>query len=232
MRGVFDDEGPAPAQELRDKELTLGSGSLVAMFFGLVLICGLFFGLGYAMGHRGSEESTDANQAPGGAPAVLQADGSRPKPSASAAGAVKPTSGAVADLSASAETETTSDPGTQSSAVAEATEQAGQSLVRPALPGTVIQTQGQQPTGAVAPAMNPIAAMPGALMVQIAAVTNPDDAGVLVNALRRRGYAVAARRDVADGMIHVRIGPFSSRDEAEKWRQKLLSDGYNAIVQP
>jgi len=53
-----------------------------------------------------------------------------------------------------------------------------------------------------------------------------------VNALRRRGYVVAAQREAADGMIHVRIGPFNSRDEAEKWRQKLLSDGYNAIVQP
>jgi cell division septation protein DedD len=230
MRGVFEDEELAPAQERRDKELTLGSGSLLAMFFGLVLICGLFFGLGYAIGHRGSEESADANQAPGGAPTVLQAGGSRAKPSASAAGAVKQASGAVADLSASAETETTSDPGAQSADAAEATEQAGQQVVRPALPGTVIQTQGQQPSGAVAPAMGQ--SVSGALMVQIAAVTNPDDAGVLVNALRRRGYAVAARRDAADGMIHVRIGPFSSRDEAEKWRQKLLSDGYNAIVQP
>jgi cell division septation protein DedD len=70
------------------------------------------------------------------------------------------------------------------------------------------------------------------LMVQIAAVTNQEDADVLMGALRKRGYAVAARRDAADGMIHVRTGPFSSRDEAEKWRQKLLNDGYNAIVQP
>jgi cell division septation protein DedD len=30
----------------------------------------------------------------------------------------------------------------------------------------------------------------------------------------------------------VRIGPFKTRDEAEIWRQKLLNDGYNAIVQP
>jgi DedD protein len=69
-------------------------------------------------------------------------------------------------------------------------------------------------------------------MVQIAAVTNPEDAQVLVNALRKRGYAVIARREATDSLIHVRIGPFSSRDEANKWSQKLLGDGYNAIVQP
>jgi cell division septation protein DedD len=72
----------------------------------------------------------------------------------------------------------------------------------------------------------------GVLMVQIAAVTNQEDADVLVGALRKRGYAVTTRRESTDGMIHVRIGPFSSRDEADKWRQKLLNDGYNAVVQP
>ena len=68
-------------------------------------------------------------------------------------------------------------------------------------------------------------------MVQIAAVSAPEDADVLMNALRRRGYEVAAHREPLDGLIHVRIGPFKSKDEAEKWRQKLLNDGYNAIVQ-
>jgi cell division septation protein DedD len=69
-------------------------------------------------------------------------------------------------------------------------------------------------------------------MVQIAAVSNPEDAEVLVAALRRRGYAVSARREVADGLIHVRIGPFNNRNDANQWRQKLLNDGYNAILQP
>ena len=69
-------------------------------------------------------------------------------------------------------------------------------------------------------------------MVQIAAITNVEDAEVLVNALRKRGYAVTARREPTDSLIHVRIGPFSSRDEANRWRQKLLNDGYNAIMQP
>jgi len=69
-------------------------------------------------------------------------------------------------------------------------------------------------------------------MVQIAAVANSDDADVLVTALRRRGYSVAAIREPADGLIHVKTGPFNSRDEANRWRDKLLDDGYNAVVQP
>ena len=70
------------------------------------------------------------------------------------------------------------------------------------------------------------------IMVQIAAVSHPEDADVLVGALRKRGYAVTARRDPTDGLLHVQIGPFANRNDAYAMRQKLLNDGYNAIVQP
>jgi cell division septation protein DedD len=79
--------------------------------------------------------------------------------------------------------------------------------------------------------MGPASAAAGALMVQIAAVSEPEDSDVLVSALRKRGYAVFAHREPLDGLIHVKIGPFKTAGEAEKWRQKLLNDGYNAIVQ-
>ena len=36
-----------------DTEIALGTRSLLAIFFGLVLICAVFFGLGYSVG-RGS----------------------------------------------------------------------------------------------------------------------------------------------------------------------------------
>jgi cell division septation protein DedD len=77
---------------------------------------------------------------------------------------------------------------------------------------------------------NSAAAVP--LMVQIAAVSHVEDAKVLSDALRKRGYTVTARREPADDLIHVRIGPFATRDEANRWRMKLLNDGYNAMIQP
>jgi DedD protein len=106
-----------------------------------------------------------------------------------------------------------------------------QPQVRPALP-----PQENSPQFAAGPGGNlkvePAIAPAGLPMVQIAAVSQPEDAEVLVNALRKRGYAVVARREAADNLIHVRIGPFASRDEANRWRQRLLNDGYNAILQP
>ena len=73
---------------------------------------------------------------------------------------------------------------------------------------------------------------PVEVMVQVAAVMHPEDAEVLVGALRKRGYPVSVRRVPTDTLIHVQVGPFKSRDEAIRWRQRLLDDGYNAIVQP
>ena len=98
--------------------------------------------------------------------------------------------------------------------------------VHPALGG---EAGGAQPTSTlhVQPAMTQVEGW----MVQIAAVSHPEDAEVLVNALRKRGYTVTASRDVGDSLIHVQIGPFVNRNDANAMRQKLLSDGYNAIVQ-
>ncbi len=80
--------------------------------------------------------------------------------------------------------------------------------VRPALPSAAVQ-----------------------LMVQIAAVSNPEDADVLVDALRKRGYPVTrgASRRWADPCAHRAV---HSRDEANRMCMRLLDDGYNAMVQP
>jgi cell division septation protein DedD len=237
MRGVFDDEELEPAQPRRETELTLGPIMLLGIFFGLVLICGLFFGLGYAMGHHGSREPSAAMQPARDAQTSLQADGSRPKPSPTSPTGVAtlPQDAVVEQAGDQAPSEASDTNAAASSQSAEPATADGSVLsqpqIRPALPPAANPPQpAAGPVGGlnVQPAIAP--ALP--LMVQIAAVSHPEDAEVLVNALLKRGYTVTARREAADSLIHVRIGPFSSRDEANRWRQKLLNDGYNAIIQP
>ncbi len=70
----------------------------------------------------------------------------------------------------------------------------------------------------------------GQAMVQIAAVSRPQDADVLVAALRQRGYGVVVRSEPQDNLLHVQVGPFANRMQATAIKQKLLSDGYNAII--
>jgi DedD protein len=43
-------------QDLQDTELTLGVGKLLGLFFLLVVLCGVFFGLGYTLG-KGSQKT-------------------------------------------------------------------------------------------------------------------------------------------------------------------------------
>ncbi|MGA2674933.1 MAG: SPOR domain-containing protein [Terracidiphilus sp.] len=225
MHGVFDDgeEEIEPVQPRRDRELTLGPAMLLAIFFGFALICGLCFGLGYSVGRHSSSAASPPPAA--NTQSTLLADSSRPKPSATPqASAAPPASRAVVDLPPSTDSSVHSIAGPQSAEPASGPRSAiGQAQVRPALPP-------QQP--AESRYAESASAPTGAPMVQIAAVSHPEDADVLVNALRKRGYAVSARREATDNLIHVRIGPFGSRDEANRWRQKLLGDGYNAIVQP
>jgi DedD protein len=226
MRGVFDDEEPEPETELprRETELNLGPMMLWAILFGLVLICGLCFGLGYSLGRRGLQQPLAAGQSLSGTQTNLQADISRPKPPATVpTGAAPEKQSVVVNLPQYAAS------GAGPAASAQSSEPA-QPQVRPALPAVASATPSAQP--ATAPSVAPALAPTGPLMVQIAAVSHQEDADVLVSALRSRGYAVAARHEASDGLIHVRIGPFNSRDVANRWRLKLLGDGYNAIVQP
>ena len=69
-------------------------------------------------------------------------------------------------------------------------------------------------------------------MVQIAAVLHAEDANVLVNALRNHGFEATAQRLPSDGLVHVRIGPFATHEEASRMAARLLGNGYNAMVQP
>ena len=46
-----------------DTEITLGTGKLLFLFFGLVGVCALFFGLGYSLGRK-SESSLATNSTP------------------------------------------------------------------------------------------------------------------------------------------------------------------------
>jgi len=203
MHGEFDDEELEPVFRPSDTEVTLGPKLLLGIFAGLVVLCALFYSLGYAVGHHAPQASAAATPVAEKPKEVTQ-DNSKPKPSATSQGKAAKMVASYADTQA-----------------ASSTVQAAEKDVRPALGPTRSANLPSHPE-----------AKSSALMVQIAAVSHQEDAEVLQGALRKRGYQVTAGRDAEDNLIHVRIGPFSSREEAGKWRQKLLNDGYNAIVQP
>jgi DedD protein len=201
-----------------DRELTLSTGSILAIFLGLVLLCGLFFGWGYKMGsHKAAPVAEVEASNTTASPAAPTADfnGSKPAAGSPAAG--------------SASKPTVSVPVGPGDATASAHAPVPRSATNgSASPATeVAPTLSAQPAGAAGRSSG--SASTGDFVVQVAAVTLQEDANLLVGALGSKGY-VATEHAQPDKLIHIQVGPFGTRKDADAMRQRLLSDGYNAIV--
>jgi cell division septation protein DedD len=219
-------------EEARDKELTLGPAALIAMALGLVALCVACFVWGYSVGHRAPVETVASSAAPAG-PSAAQLLANQPKPAAnqSSQPADQPTS-SLDDRIAAATPAPSSTANAASPAADSSTAKSGDAaVVKAALPAQQSAAQPADNAGQVQSALGQGAAQ-GAWMVQIAAVSHSEDADVLVSALRKRGYVVSSRRDPADNLLHVQVGPFSTHADASAMRQRLLNDGYNAIIEP
>lgn len=219
MRGVFDDEEQERADRQPDTEVTLGLGMFLLLLFGLVMLCVLCFGLGYEVGHRGSQPNMAAAQpSAGGAGTPLQTNGSLAKPPATMQPAAAPTEpppvphaapqGDGAQHAIKAPPQAVAAPIAANPAPTPAIASRPDATSTPAkvsspakLPPAQPQVHPALPSAVTAPpaisASNVHPAVPSSpvLMVQIAAVSHQEDADVLTGALRKRGYAVNARRD-------------------------------------
>jgi DedD protein len=228
MRTAFEEEEEISLPDHQeDRELTISVNTLLAIFFGLVLICGLFFGLGYSFGRRASSDAS-SSQASALPTNSLQTAASQPKPSAASqtnTGAATPSDTETPETSGSTQPAAASqDDSTQAKDESSAPE------------GKPVSSTSPAPQQVKASATPPAAQMPQSsatptgIMVQIAAIGNPADADVLVHALQKRGYSVTTRHLPSDALIHVQVGPFANKTDAVAMRQKLLGDGYNVIL--
>ncbi|HEY1803937.1 MAG TPA: SPOR domain-containing protein [Terracidiphilus sp.] len=282
MRGYFNNDEPEieepdglPGEREErghDTELTLSTAAQLGVVFCLLLLCGLCFGAGYWVGHRGwpSALAAAANQpsAPTAAPdqEPLQGNGTLPKPSADAQlppSQPLPNSDGTTPNGDSSQNPAPTEPPpsaeqpstpanppptkpagpahSQAPPAQPAPAHTAPTPPRPAYPARANEPQparASEPQGhpAAPPASSGYSTNPGQYagqyMVQVAAVSHFEDANVLVNALRGRGFPAIAQRSSSDGLVHVRIGPFQTHEEAGRMAARLLGDGYNAMVQP
>jgi cell division septation protein DedD len=230
-----------PVEARRDTEFTLGPAMLIGMVCGLALLCGLCFGIGYSAGRRsGGGNAATVTQTATGETVIAPPGGSLTKPTAESTMPTAAAPQAAAEVPPANQTNQTDGGGAVNAPTSNAPAVSGPSVsgpsagggsqlqVHPALP----QNGGPAANSAAGGGVQQAAAQGPGVMVQIAAVSHAEDATVLVNALRKRGYAVTARRQLGDELIHVQIGPFTNRSEANAMSSKLLSDGYNAVVMP
>jgi septal ring-binding cell division protein DamX len=187
-----------------DTEITLGTGKMLVLFFGLVALCAVFFGMGYSLGKSSAKPTGDVQAAVSGPSSIRPTAVKAAEPHApsdltfyKAVGQKDPNS----EL-----TEKTADAPTTAAA-----KSASADNDSPPDPTAVVAGQ-------------------SSYFVQVAAVSKQDDAQALVDALKKKQYAAFAANAPADKLFHVQVGPFSDIKDAEGARTQLVKDGYNPIL--
>jgi DedD protein len=189
----------------QDTEITLGTGKMLTLFFGLVVLCAVFFGMGFSLGRSSVKPlSADLSSAPG-----TNQQATRPS-------AVKPTSASPSNLTfyKAVERKDSDTPATP--------------------PDSANNASNDSPAAAQEskpPIPDPVA-MPSAngYFVQVAAVSKQEDAQALVEALKKKQYPAFSANGASDKLFHIQVGPFSDIKDAEGMRAKLVGDGYNPIL--
>jgi DedD protein len=195
----------------QDTEITLGTGKMLSLFFGLVALCGLFFGLGFSLG-RGSvhpavaPEQAQATPGPALHPSAMKSSGTPAQPAEGMtfykAVEQKDPNAQLAASDPSAKAASTKDVSTKD------------------VPDPPASKSGPP---------DPMTVTAGGYFVQVAAVSKPDDAQALVDALKKKQYA-AFTANGTDKFFHVQVGPFGELKDAEATKAKLIGDGYNPIL--
>jgi len=192
----------------QDTEITLGTGRVLGLFFGLVVLCAIFFGMGFSLGKNSVKAQTDDSTA---SSPIASKDGKRPS------GVTAPTAKQSQDMtfyksvgqkSADSELSSNASGGTSP----ETSSSPGDSDAKTADAGA-----------SPAPPLN-------GYYVQVAAVSKQEDADALVDALKKKQYPAQATQTGSDKLFHVQVGPFAAIKDAEAMRTQLLSDGYNPIL--
>jgi DedD protein len=206
-----------------DREISLGTTTILGIFFALALICAVFFGFGYTMGRRSAQPPA------GSAEPVASTSSTTSKPSP---GSLASTSASSPDKDGDGAVTTVALPTSTPTEIA--------STTAPDLRPESQPTQPEKPANKPAPVVRvapAAAASPGpttagtsSALVQVAAVSHQEDADILVSELKKRGYTVVIRQEPQDKLLHVQLGPFPTKKDADAMRQRLLADGYNAIV--
>lgn len=192
----------------QDTEITLGTGKLLVLFFGLVGICALFFALGYSLGRKSEPAITTASAA--ASPQIVP-------------GTTKASSGS---------------PAAQPMTFYKSVEQkdANPELTPPAdaktEPGAAPPADAAPVRTPPADAPDPATTLPAAgYFVQVAAVSKQEDGDALVDALKKKEYpAFVAAQAPTDKLFHVQVGPFPDIKDAEAMRARLIADGYSPIL--
>jgi len=216
------------ATEVKEhEERSYSARYLILIFFVCVATCGLFFSAGFLVGRNERSlhvlPSTEVVTSPGAIPPTIN----QPPESASPA-PQEPTAGQP-PVNPPPETVviSTGETGANSNPSAGKSAEASPPLGQPAAAGKPVANPSSPPT--------PRGGEVGeGITLQVVALRTQQDAEHLVEILKEKGYPVFlvtpefARAD--DNLYRVQVGPFRTRDDADKVRAKLVQEGFKPFI--
>ena len=189
----------------------LSTRHLILVFLAGVAVCGVFFSLGFLVGYN--ERSASMS------PAIERV----------------PTSGAIPPT-VNTPLETVPIGGNSGTLSSSSSRQKPQTTARveppSASPPALSAKPGPEPDTAASSTEARTAA--GAFIVQVTAMRTRQDADSVVRVLRGRGYHAVLvppqHAHAKDSLYRVQVGPFASRDSAEKTLAKLKHEGFKPFI--
>ncbi len=194
----------------------------ILLYLACIAVCGIFFSLGFVVGYneRGSHSAATASTEEVTAPS-----------------AVPPTINAPAESNSQLPAPDASSANSQTSAEPE-TEVIGSTPAEPAAPlaeehpksaaGKKHKEEAEQTPAPAQPDQGE------AITLQVAALRTRQDAETMVSLLKARGYRVfmvpPQKGHAENSLYRVEVGPYHSRAEADKAKNKLVQDGFKPFV--
>jgi cell division septation protein DedD len=185
-------------------ERTIGSGHLVALFLGIVVLCCVFFILGYEMGRAQFERGGGSTVAtkPAAPPPAATTKEEPPSPNWPS---TAPASGAAAKPTTSA------------------------GPAQPA-PSSKAPAGGSGSSKGTAPGSMKAPEIPrGAIVLQVSAHRNESEALNLAKLLQEKGFPAFVLTPSTDDWYRVQVGPYADAKSAEQAKAALVREGFKPI---
>ncbi len=218
----------------------LESRHLVGLFLGVVLLCGVFFTLGYVMGrtqYGGAVHAADGFNS--NVPSASVSPKSKPAPAAKNAPASAPDNGGWDfydnKKSASDHLEPAPAPAAAPTTSATGTAKAPASVPAVATKSTNAPPAATTKTVAVSPKQpaarfQPPAMGKNSIVLQVAAVKLQRDALEMADAIQQKKFPAFVATSPADNFLHVQVGPYPDMASAENAKRALEQLGFKPII--
>ncbi len=205
----------------------LESRHLVSLFLGVVLLCGVFFTLGYVMGHNqygGPVHAADGmdNTVPSVRPSPKPKDVEAPP-----AVAANPAKNDEWDFYSKKNNEDHAEP-------------VGKPSVNTVVPSPAVTTRAPNPVPAATAGnaktvqasarFQPPHLTKGAVVLQIAALTHESDALAMADVLQQKHFPSFVVTPTTDNFYRVQVGPYQDEKAAESAKAALDHAGFIAII--